>query len=588
MLKFERIVKKIPMFFLTIVLIGTILYVGLYYFTAKEVKQELAKIKDSGSSFVLADFATPSVLDEENAYLLYKKAFDRADTGQGKEKALWGRLNASFSQNDFIKHKSILVSLIERNKAVFELLEKAASLKKSRIPFRYDQNVIDDIDPIRMGNAGRLMGLLSSKALLEYENDRIDDSIRTCQIGLHFANILYQEPFLIVQLVRLAYQETMYDTLRIIFKKGQASKDSYELILDEINAYEPDAPLASAFEMERLFLMEAAKRVIGGDQQFYKESICEFSLTKKIMMRMYISWPMRPLYNKNMAYSSGLWRKTIELYRLPYVQFKEKEQLLKLKIANPPWHYRIINRFFPPFVGLGNNRYRVEAERRGCQIFLAVMLYRDKQGIYPDFLGQLSGQIIKVLPKDPFSGENFMYSQDTNSFVVYSVGENLKDEKGEGDDIAWKSTMESNILNIGNIQESSEKLNDLYGFFLKSFTETETCKDISAIFKKIKVGTPVDVFQRTAESRNLKGGICVSIVPSEEICKQAGVSYVSRVDYEFKKQFLFLHDNQTVIRIFYREVTFDKPGNFENLSKFKKFGIEPVGPLILKNSPTLY
>ncbi len=65
-------------------------------------------------------------------------------------------------------------------------------------------------------------------------------------------------------------------------------------------------------------------------------------------------------------------------------------------------------------------------------------------------------------------------------------------------------------------------------------------------------------------------------------------SYVSRVDYEFKKQFLFLHDNQTVIRIFYREVTFDKLGNFENLSKFKKFGIEPVGPLILKNSPTLY
>jgi len=143
---------------------------------------------------------------------------------------------------------------------------------------------------------------------------------------------------------------------------------------------------------------------------------------------------------------------------------------------------------------------------------------------------------------------------------------------------AWTGTIKSNILNIGSIQENSEKLNDLDAFLRMGFTETETCKDISATFKKIEVGTPVNLFQQMAENGDLNGRICTSIVPSKELCKQARVSYISRVDYESKKQFLFLHDSQTVIGIFYREVTLEKPRTFEQSSGLKQFWLTDRSP----------
>ncbi len=81
----------------------------------------------------------------------------------------------------------------------------------------------------------------------------------------------------------------------------------------------------------------------------------------------------------------------------------------------------------------------------------ALQAYHRDNKRYPDSLAALGGVYIDKLPADPFRGKSLTYRQQSNSFLLYSVGPNLKDEGGKGrdenngtqnaaDDIRFKST----------------------------------------------------------------------------------------------------------------------------------------------------
>ena len=53
-----------------------------------------------------------------------------------------------------------------------------------------------------------------------------------------------------------------------------------------------------------------------------------------------------------------------------------------------------------------------------AEIALRLKIYKIKHGHYPTNLQDLEGE----LPKDPFSGEEFLYKHKNGSFVLYSAG----------------------------------------------------------------------------------------------------------------------------------------------------------------------
>lgn len=60
-----------------------------------------------------------------------------------------------------------------------------------------------------------------------------------------------------------------------------------------------------------------------------------------------------------------------------------------------------------------------------------------------DTLNQLTPEILPALPLDPFTGKDYIYRKKEKGFIVYSVGEDLKDdggveEKGLKPDIVWE------------------------------------------------------------------------------------------------------------------------------------------------------
>jgi len=78
-----------------------------------------------------------------------------------------------------------------------------------------------------------------------------------------------------------------------------------------------------------------------------------------------------------------------------------------------------------------------------AEIGIANRIYKIKHGKYVDNIHQLSPEILSSLPLDPFTGKNYIYKKKDKGFIVYSVGEDLKDDdgvekKGLKPDIVWK------------------------------------------------------------------------------------------------------------------------------------------------------
>ena len=81
----------------------------------------------------------------------------------------------------------------------------------------------------------------------------------------------------------------------------------------------------------------------------------------------------------------------------------------------------------------------------------ALQAYHRDNNRYPDLLAALDGVYIDKRPLDPFRGKSLTYRPQSNSFLLYSVGPNLRDEGGKGrvenqntgddtDDIRFKIT----------------------------------------------------------------------------------------------------------------------------------------------------
>ena len=82
-----------------------------------------------------------------------------------------------------------------------------------------------------------------------------------------------------------------------------------------------------------------------------------------------------------------------------------------------------------------------------CRAGLALKIYKEQNGSYPEELGELAPHILGEIPLDPFTGKNLVYSKSADGFILYSLGPNMKDDGGRwgkehkwrGDyDIVWK------------------------------------------------------------------------------------------------------------------------------------------------------
>jgi hypothetical protein len=139
----------------------------------------------------------------------------------------------------------------------------------------------------------------------------------------------------------------------------------------------------------------------------------------------------------------------IEAARFPYHKAKAELDKIKQDIDNAPFYCILTKELLPSLPRTYLSEARYEARIGLAQLVLALKIYKAEKGKYPDALADLAPEIISELPKDPFTGKDFVYKCQGQGFLIYSLGENGTDEGGKWEekrayqryqhDIPWRS-----------------------------------------------------------------------------------------------------------------------------------------------------
>ncbi len=84
---------------------------------------------------------------------------------------------------------------------------------------------------------------------------------------------------------------------------------------------------------------------------------------------------------------------------------------------------------------------------------LAIAEYAATNGRYPDSLKELLPDYLDEIPIDPYSDQPMLYQQSSNTFMIYSVGENGIDDGGRTAEDRTESEETWDDLRFGNLLE---------------------------------------------------------------------------------------------------------------------------------------
>lgn len=121
---------------------------------------------------------------------------------------------------------------------------------------------------------------------------------------------------------------------------------------------------------------------------------------------------------------------------------------VKLIGGNPPREEinrhvgnQLLREILPAIRSASDTEFRAHVRRDLTIIALALAEYQREHGNYPETLDDLSPKYLKTIPKDRFTEKPLRYQRQEAGFLLYSLGANGTDDKGElnadgADDIA--------------------------------------------------------------------------------------------------------------------------------------------------------
>ena len=434
---------------LVAVLVLATLYGAYRYTLHRMVEAKLDQIRKQGYPVTLAELDKwyPQPPPGENAADVYLAAFAKSNTWNTnvlmeKRDSLPIIGNAKLPRRSLPlpdETKGLAERYLADNAESIQLLREAASFRKCQYPLGLTNGFevsLPHLNSVRQGAR-----LLTLETVLQAEkggsrapSDSILDS--AC-----LAHSLDREPLLISQLVRMACQRIALTGL--------------ERVINRVSVTDNDLSRHIAWVSEA----EASDGVIRGltgelclGNSLYAASGTQFSA---LVEGGYLWWSFKWKRGFILAPSMALYRVTglldvdylnflnvlsdyINAWRQPLPSRLGGEELFTNRIRDLP-RWQLLSRTLLPSLSRALIR---DATHRAClraaDAALSVERYRLADGALPNSLDALVPKFLDAVPTDPFDGQPLRYKKLAKGYVVYSVGEDGKDDGGdEKKDIAF-------------------------------------------------------------------------------------------------------------------------------------------------------
>ena len=497
-MKKRKIYKRSLVVFTILLVIGVVFYTIFNCINVlasssvkREIAKEIQKIKKIGEPTTIEELVPVEISDEENGALVYRKAFevrkDLAKKYKKEEKYIpyegavtWDKV----PEGEKVKVKNLILYNPDYIR-FYQLLEKASQMKCQFLKRKDWEKGMGILLP-HLRYLRDCARLLAAKAKIQAENKNIEGSLSTCLTGLRISKSLSNEPLIINQLVRIAMDSIILRELGEVLKKGEASIKIYQILIKEIEKERSDMMVYPSFNGERVVFgitefssvrryaeknlkkieKEKGKKLSNEEiiEEFYKIKVLgqpvigkkdkkskEYKEFTKKMKQTYGNSEdiLEDFFDNQELYYLRTMAKMIALVKEPYWEVREElKGFDKGIIEKLPQEKAILTQMLLPALSRAYNKEaRIDAQLGNAEIALACRIYKARCGKYPESLNELTPGILPSLPLDPFTGKNYIYKRKLKGFIVYSLGDNLKDDGGKsqrkmrwrGDfDIIWE------------------------------------------------------------------------------------------------------------------------------------------------------
>jgi ABC-type transport system involved in multi-copper enzyme maturation permease subunit len=444
--------KTVPLTVMVILFISFLSHGILNLAVTSRLNTTIQQAKAEGFKLTLEEVIPPPVRDEENAALVYEEAFKLAERLKDRYKEEWEYMpyESRIKIKELTAEHKRTISRIMKDPEfanLYDLIEKAVNMPACRFDINYEEGPAMPLPHLaKMRMLGRLT---AARAYILGWEGKHKEAWESAKVGFCLGDSLDDEPVFVSKLVRIAVDMFAMDSFQqFLDKPGEIFSFSEYQALIRITDQKNRRLTRQALEGELAFLGRPVfEKHVSLDQLFVRSSP-DNGRKIRFLGNIYRSYLGSPILKEDYAFYIHAITNLMQITDEPYYLVKEKHYNWERELVAHD-RFKVYKRIMSAMILPAYSRVNVQqaiynAHLDTFKLALALRIYREDHGYYPDTLSSLAPGIIPEPPLDPFTGKDYIYRREGKGFIVYSVGPNEKDDGGiydtkqKYDDIAFE------------------------------------------------------------------------------------------------------------------------------------------------------
>lgn len=404
-----------------------------------KLERELQAIRDRGEPLTLEQAAPEMPPLSENAAYVYEQAFRVLQKWpQAPEGAIPGTpltdLNppmqdavAEFVNGDApdLAPEARAWLFSAEIEARLDAIKRASRMERCVFPVNWEDGFAALLPHLAQFRAAQR--LVAARMMIAGREGRSEEALQWCAVGLRMAKHTSADPVLIGLLVRTAMLDTLFQGAQRVCADVSVPPGQAEALL----ALADDRDLWQHFERAMLGERALGMWVFGRADA---SRAADLGLPGPGWFWQLYGGPLGgPLRKHDQLQFLDLWSVLLERTGHPWREVGGNDPALEhfLKAGMAGLYIEpITHAFVPSFANAQMKRDAAIARLDQFRIALALNLYRQAHGGYPETLAPLAEVVDWPIPDDIFSGEPFRYWRESAGYVLWSLGPDLDDDGG--------------------------------------------------------------------------------------------------------------------------------------------------------------
>ena len=316
--------------------------------------------------------------------------------------------------------KALIAQYVADNNEALDLIYAGAAIENCRYPI--DLSAGFETKLLNLSEIRTAVFLLKLEAILHAENGDGKLAIRSAISGFGIARSLAKEPATISQLVHAACQSLATSTIEYCINRIELADEQLIALIECVHNAERISDMSCAFVGERC------------------EGLSFFKAPESMNPDSIDGIPFRPILELYKAIGLAdadaiiyldLMDGYIKTAQLPAHQRLKAVNAIDTRLQSTSQIHILLHAIMPALSRITMIDLRNIAQLRTARLALAIERYRLAAGKLPDALTDLVPAYLDAIPTDPFDDNELRYKKLEAGFVVYSIGEDLRDDGGK-------------------------------------------------------------------------------------------------------------------------------------------------------------